>query len=70
MALFKEQGYEKTSMSSVAKAAGVAANTIYWYYANKDDLLIAVLNREVMQAMPHGDRDAECSLDRTGIEVD
>ncbi len=52
MALFKEQGYEKTSMSSVAKAAGVAANTIYWYYENKDDLLIAVLNREVMQAMP------------------
>ncbi|HCG79964.1 MAG TPA: TetR/AcrR family transcriptional regulator, partial [Oceanospirillales bacterium] len=52
MALFKEQGYDKTSMASVAKAAGVAANTIYWYYENKDDLLVAVLNREVMQAMP------------------
>ncbi|MEC7546285.1 MAG: TetR family transcriptional regulator [Thalassolituus sp.] len=52
MSLFKEQGYDKTSMAKVAKEAGVAANTIYWYYENKDDLLIAVLNREVMQAMP------------------
>ena len=38
-------GYEATSMAAVARAAGVAPNTLYWYYANKDELLIAVLNR-------------------------
>lgn len=50
-ALFKEKGYENTSMAEIARSAGVAANTIYWYFENKDDLLIAVLNREVSQAM-------------------
>jgi len=43
--LFLEGGYDATSMAAVAGAAGVAPNTLYWYYANKDELLIAVLNR-------------------------
>ncbi len=51
MQLLKEQGYDNTSMAKIAKAAGVAPNTIYWYYENKDDVLIAVLNRVVAQAM-------------------
>jgi AcrR family transcriptional regulator len=42
--LFIEDGYEATSMASLAKAAGVAGNTIYWYFADKDDVLLAVLN--------------------------
>jgi len=50
MALLKEKGYDNTSMAEIARTAGVAANTIYWYYENKDDVLIAVLNR-VSQAM-------------------
>ena len=51
MALLKEKGYDNTSMAEIARTAGVAANTIYWYYENKDDVLIAVLNRVVSQAM-------------------
>lgn len=50
-ALFKEKGYDNTSMAEIARSAGVAANTIYWYFENKDDVLIAVLNRVVSQAM-------------------
>lgn len=42
--LFIDVGYESTSMGRIAKAAGVSANTIYWYYADKDDVLVAVLN--------------------------
>lgn len=45
--LFLVDGYESTSMAAVAKAAGVAPNTLYWYFANKDDLLVAVLDRHV-----------------------
>lgn len=45
--LFMAQGYEATSMAGVAAAAGVAPNTLYWYFANKDELLIAVLDRMV-----------------------
>lgn len=31
-------------MSRLAKQAGVAANTVYWYFEDKDDVLLAVLN--------------------------
>jgi AcrR family transcriptional regulator len=50
-ALFMDEGYEATSMSRLAAAAGVAPNTIYWYFENKDDVLIAVLNRLVSHVM-------------------
>lgn len=43
--LFLEAGFDATSMAAVASAAGVAPNTLYWYFANKDELLIAVLDR-------------------------
>lgn len=49
--LFLVNGYEATSMAAVAKAAGVAANTLYWYFASKDDLLVAVLDRHVNSAI-------------------
>jgi AcrR family transcriptional regulator len=42
--LFLEKGYDDTSMSALAAAVGVAPNTLYWYFANKDELLVAVLN--------------------------
>lgn len=45
--LFLEKGYDATSMSQLATAAGVAPNTIYWYFDDKDDVLIAVLNSVV-----------------------
>jgi AcrR family transcriptional regulator len=45
--LFLEAGYDATSMSRLAAAAGVAANTIYWYFHDKDEVLVAVLNAEM-----------------------
>lgn len=48
--LFLVEGYEATSMATVAKAAGVAPNTLYWYFASKDDLLVAILDRLVNRA--------------------
>lgn len=50
-ALFLADGYEATSMAAVAKAAGVAPNTLYWYFASKDDLLVATLDRLVNKAL-------------------
>ena len=49
--LFLVEGYESTSMASIAKTAGVAPNTLYWYFASKDDLLVAILDRLVNRAM-------------------
>lgn len=42
--LFITDGYEEASMSKIAKAANVAPNTLYWYFHDKDELLIAVLD--------------------------
>ena len=43
MELLKTKGYDNTSMAEIARSAGVAANTIYWYFENKDDVLILSL---------------------------
>src|SRR5690349_2229183 len=50
--LFIEDGYDATSMSRLAKEAGVAPNTIYWYFADKDDVLIAVLTSVMADVWP------------------
>jgi AcrR family transcriptional regulator len=42
--LFLKRGYDGTSMSMLAEQANVAANTIYWYFEDKDALLVEVLN--------------------------
>lgn len=42
--LFSGRGYDETSMSAIAARAGVTANTVYWYVADKDALLVAVLD--------------------------
>ena len=49
--LFIKDGYEATPMSALAKAAGVAGNTIYWYFGDKDDVLVAVLDAVLGDAM-------------------
>jgi TetR/AcrR family transcriptional regulator, cholesterol catabolism regulator len=48
--LFIDAGYDATPMGRLATAAGVAANTIYWYFVDKDDLLVAVLNGVMAEA--------------------
>lgn len=50
--LFIEGGYDATSMSKLAKEAGVAANTIYWYFGDKDDVLVAVVSAVMADVWP------------------
>ncbi len=51
--LFLSLGYDGTSMSRIARELVVAPNTLYWYYASKDELLVAVLNRQMSQTLVH-----------------
>lgn len=37
--LFAEQGFETTSISSVAKAAGIGKGTVYEYFSSKEELI-------------------------------
>ena len=50
-ALFLEHGYEKTSIGKIAQAAGVAPNTIYWYFDDKDALLVATADSFLQAAL-------------------
>lgn len=36
-------------MGRLAEEAGIAANTIYWYFDDKDDVLVAVLDAELAE---------------------
>ena len=62
--LFIEDGYEATPMSTLAKAAGVAGNTIYWYFGDKDDVLVAVLDAVLGDAMADYQQVAAQPLER------
>ena len=39
-AVFAEQGFYQSTISQIARAAGVADGTIYLYFKNKDDILV------------------------------
>ncbi|WP_030518719.1 TetR/AcrR family transcriptional regulator [Nocardia sp. NRRL WC-3656] len=49
--LFLEQGYEAVSMTRIAREAGVVSNTVYWYFQDKDAVLIAVLDDVLAEAI-------------------
>ena len=53
--LFREQGYETVKMEAIAAAAEVAIGTIYNYYRNKGDLLVAIVSVEVEEVLKQGE---------------
>ncbi len=42
--LFAEKGYHRTTTQAIAHEAGLAEGPIYNYFANKEDLLVSMLN--------------------------
>ena len=53
--LFREQGYEAVKMEAIAEVAEVAIGTIYNYYRNKGDLLVAIVSLEVEEVLKAGE---------------
>ena len=45
--LFGERGYESTSVSALAKAAGIGKGTIYSYFTSKSEILLAFCEEEL-----------------------
>jgi TetR/AcrR family transcriptional repressor of mexJK operon len=45
--LFLEQGYARASTDAITQAAGVSKQTLYAYFPRKEELLAAVLTREL-----------------------
>jgi len=48
-AVFAEKGYQRATMKEVAARAGIAPGTIYLYFKNKRDLLLAIADRLIAQ---------------------
>lgn len=46
--LFSVNGYGDTDMGDIAKAVGLARNSLYRYYSNKDHILVAVMQRDMV----------------------
>ena len=45
--LFVHYGYDKTTVSDIAREAGISKGAIYLHYESKDDLFEALLIREM-----------------------
>ena len=59
--LFREQGYEATTMRAIAKEAGVATGNAYYYFGSKEELIHAYYARN------HAEHAAAC---RTILDIE
>ena len=48
-AVFAEKGYQRATVKEIATRAGVAPGTIYLYFKNKRDLLLAIADQLIAQ---------------------
>ena len=53
--LFRELGYDAVKMEAIATEAEVSIGTIYNYYQNKGDLLVAIVSLEVEEVLRAGE---------------
>jgi AcrR family transcriptional regulator len=55
-ALFRRRGYDAVKIEAIAAAAEVSVGTIYNYYQNKGDLLVAIVSMEVNEVLARGEK--------------
>jgi AcrR family transcriptional regulator len=54
--LFRKAGYEGARIEEIAAKAEVSVGTIYNYYRNKGDILVAIVSMEVHEVLAAGQR--------------
>ena len=52
--VFAERGFFNAQVADVARAAGVAAGTVYLYFKGKDDLLVSIFERSMREGLHTG----------------
>jgi TetR/AcrR family transcriptional regulator, fatty acid metabolism regulator protein len=62
---FAARGYYNSQVADIARAAGLAAGTVYLYFRSKDDLLISIFERTMTEAIAEGRRGIEPLPDAT-----
>lgn len=58
--LFARKGFRETSMTEVSQLSGVASATIFYHFASKEELLLAILTRvkeAIIQSFAQYERD-------------
>src|SRR5690349_8424409 len=50
--VFAKHGYHASSMSEIAKEAGVSKGLAYHYFASKEDLLVSIAEQRLQQYFP------------------
>jgi TetR/AcrR family fatty acid metabolism transcriptional regulator len=60
--VFANRGFFSAQVADVARAAGVAAGTVYLYFKSKDDLLVSIFDRSMREGLTLG-RAAVADLD-------
>src|SRR5919198_1060521 len=57
--VFADRGFFNAQVADVARAAGVAAGTVYLYFRSKDDLLVSIFERTMRDCLARGRAPAE-----------
>jgi TetR/AcrR family transcriptional regulator, fatty acid metabolism regulator protein len=52
--VFAERGFFSAQVADIARAAGVAAGTVYLYFKCKDDLLVSIFDRSMREGLALG----------------
>ena len=63
--VFADQGFDRASMTVLAKACGISKANIYHYYDSKDAILYDILETYLSEL-----RDRICNLDLTGLNAE
>ncbi len=47
--LFNEKGYAATTVEDILKESGIAKGTLYYHFKSKEEILLAMIDREIEQ---------------------
>ncbi|MFP4373295.1 MAG: TetR/AcrR family transcriptional regulator [Spirochaetaceae bacterium] len=63
VALFRERGYEATGMREIAAAAGTSVGNCYFYFADKEALLLAAVDAVIADISTEADAAGRAEVD-------
>ena len=72
--VFMQKGFDAASMNDITREAGVSKGTIYVYFENKEDLFIAMVEREraaflaALRTVLDSNKNVEAGLTEFGIK--
>ena len=69
LACFTERGYHATSIDAIAERAGLSKGAIYWHFAGKRELFLALVDRAQQAAEPLAQAVADAPDWRAALAV-